>query len=296
MTAFHTENGVLEERIQILNNPSQRHKWLLSKFMSQMLTHAFETFSFKIPPIDYALMAQDFLTEAKEEIILGGSYSPYSWLKLLSKKDNIIYVSEHQEKSFFNNEILHYPIPDQEKKQLHSYFLSRVASFASKRYVLLSEYDRKYLHLIEQCLDEYFYLNTIDGKQKNFVTYFISPEMDKHRLHKKVDAFFKQETALYDKSLLLQYDKSSEILSCCIPVGKKDTNAAKDINAAIEFYDTITKDNLAISYNNLKKRISEEKRKLWEPLKTLNPPKVIFVDCFLNFKDSLFFHSLLQIY
>jgi len=248
MTVFHTKDNVLENKLDILNQ-SRHHKWLLSKFMSQMLTYAFREFSFKISSRAYAELAKDFLCEAKDMVILSSSYSPYTWLSELSSDDHIT-ANENLKKAFFNNEREHYPIGEGQREKLHSYYLSNLASIRSERYVLLSKYDWDSLYLAERYLSEYHFYNTNNGKEDKLITYYIDPTY--YNLSEDAKALFVDEVALYDKTLLLKYSPKTEILSC-VP----DRSEVENAEAIFEQIRSI-----AIRYDILEEKIIKDKIKL----------------------------------
>jgi hypothetical protein len=249
MVAFHTEKDILKKKIDSLENFDE-HKWLLSKFISRMLTSAFKDFSFEIESLEYAKIAKDFLKEAKSSITLGGSFSPYYWLSLLPSKPNHAAPNKCEKEAFFNNERHHYPIDEKDEQELHSHFLSKGSSVISYRYVLLSKYDWKNLYLAERDFDEYYYLNTDNNEEKKLFTFYIPP--DNHELSEDARKFFQQETALYDQSLLLKYNPNLKKLSCI--TDNEEIQKTKGI------YDDIAK--IAVSYDNLKKKIKKEKYEL----------------------------------
>jgi len=242
MIAFHTKGNVLEEKIKIIDQ-SKDHKWLLSRFISKMLEYAFKEFSFKISPSEYAERAKDFLSEAKEKVMLSSSYSPYVWLSELSSPNGVS-AGEDEKERFFNNEIEHYPFITGQKEKLHSYYMANIASKKSERFVLLSEYDWDNLYLAERYLDEYYFLNANEksGSEENLITYYINPYTAK--LPKEHKDLLMSEATLYDGSILLNYSTKDEILSCVT-------------DAKVERSKEIFKDarNAAIRYNALKDEI-----------------------------------------
>jgi hypothetical protein len=262
MTVFHTKDNVLENKLDILNR-SRHHKWLLSKFMSQMLTYAFKEFSFKISSRAYAELAKDFLCEANEKVTLSSSYSPYTWLSELSS-DDYVTANEKLKRAFFNNEIEHYPIGRGQREKLHSYYLSNLASIKSERYVLLSRYDWDNLYLAERYLSEYHFYNTNNGKEGKLITYYIDPT--NHDLSEETQALFMDEVALYDKSLLLKYSPKIEKL-LCIP-------DQRDVENAEAIFEQVR--GIAIKYDQLEDKIINDKIKLLDSIigNNLNNSKI----------------------
>lgn len=253
MIALHTDENILEKKIDQmikLDKPNQR--WLMSKYISKLLTVSVSDFIIKINAADYSNFSSSLIRDCVDSVKLTGSMRPYDWLNALGSDEN--------NKNLFFNSLL-------ELGQLkidannHSIVLTQCNEIETrKRIVCFNDYDWKYLYLSEISIDEYFHINGSDYNINNLQTYFVN------YTGSNFDPI-KYEYALYDDAILLKWDKLNENLR--IIVGKYAThNDLVEFNAVKEIFDNSNNvgGKRLYEYDKIKSEVSRQKIALIESI------------------------------
>ena len=252
MVAFHTENNILERRVSEMTKMSKpNHRWLMSKYISKLLSVSINDFAIKINAQDYSKFSSSLIRECELSVKLTGSMRPYEWLNALGN-------NQENKKSFFNNELIsHHLLIDEDN---HSVILTRCNNIAMrKRVVCFNDYDWKYLFLSEISIDEYFYINGSNYSESSLQTYFAN------YCGKNFNPM-KYEYALYDDALLLKWDRKEQELRVVLSNSEIE-NEKKEFEAVKSFFSNNNKGEINLyTYDDIKKRILETKIKLLETI------------------------------
>jgi hypothetical protein len=89
-SAFFTENGRLENIVQLLKNTPGKKKWIVAKFISRQLSDTFlADFRMEIDGHSYSAFAESLYQECEESIFLTSPFTPEEWFRQLVSDDKI---------------------------------------------------------------------------------------------------------------------------------------------------------------------------------------------------------------
>ena len=250
MIALHTEENVLEEKIEVMSKLKKPNlRWLMSKYISKLLTISVKDFVIKIDASAYSKFSSSLIRDSIDSVKLTGSMRPYDWLSARG-------TNPDNKSKFFNSQLkLGDLIVDSDN---HSIVLTQCKNIKNrKRIVCFNDYDWRYLFLSEISIDEYFCINGRDYSENNLQTYFANYSGG---------SFFnpiKYEYALYDDALLLKWDRKEEILSIIIEE-KASYNERKEFEAVKNiFSDMSLEGRLKLyTYNDVKEEVKHQKIRL----------------------------------
>lgn len=253
LVSFHTENNSFKNRLNSIDELDPDQRWILSKYISKLLTKSFGSFSIELSAFEYSQFSSILFLECKNSIDLTGSMRPSTWLnKLVDESDE---EKLNKRRLFFNNLLDYHSFPIDENN--HSMTLVNKCNHIKDKFrvVCLNKFDVDHLFISERSIDAYYYIND----------------------HEKLDSFFKSfniagysymdpmkyEYALYDKTLLLKYDKSNGFLKL---INKRDSfyheSDRIEFEEILRFFEQSKRQKSYIDYHTIKHDILSRKTEL----------------------------------
>lgn len=258
LTAFHTRNGSLENKMNAMDKLQPNQRWMMSKFISELMSSNFASFTVKMNTLEYSQFSIKIIKECTNSVHLTGSMRPSTWL------DGLVDVTNN-EKIKKRNAFFNHLLPSNEKFPIdennHSVYIS-TCDFIKKRerIVCLSPEDMEYLFISEKSVDVYFEIN---DKEDGIHTYFLEWKNNSSKMNP-----FLYEYALYDDVLLFKYDKKSTELTILNGTSEDETpenkTEFKDVKSFFTQY--LKPGSGKVRYSDLKQRICDQKLELLDEI------------------------------
>ena len=253
-SAFHTENNSLKRRLDSISELEPSQQWILSKYISKLLSESIGSFSINLSAVEYSQFSSLLFLECKGSIDLTGSLRPATWLNLLVDETNS--QNRYDRKQFFNNILDYTKFPINEDN--HSITLINQCSHISIdnkfRVVCLSQYDINFLYISERSIDTYYHINNPEKLPKSFFKEY-------NPYFYKIMNPMEYEYALYDKPLLLKYKKEENKKGILKLINKNDIIEVED---RIDFYEVLdffkkSRTQPLLDYKKIKEKVNKEK-------------------------------------